>query len=311
MIDPTPPHRGRTTVRAAYASIAVATLVFGLNPSLFRMVDLDVPTILWCVNGITVAALLLKLAVFGGLGRLLTARRRPWELLGLVFATTVNNILFIAAVQQTTVANATLSHYCAPIFVLLLGTVVVGERIGRRSLASLAIAFLGLAIMVAPHKLTLADQHVVGILLGTSSALFFALEILLKKRLRSSLDAEVIVVLYVLGSAIVLTPFASPERLADVGARGLASLFVSGVVVSAVGLAVFMRGLRHVPAQKAAIIGYLEPLSGIAWGAILVLDFPDVGAMVGGAAILVAIWITIAGPRAGRAGPQADRCRAA
>ena len=51
---------------------------------------------------------------------LLTLGRSAGTVAGLAIFFTLNNVLFISAIKVTTIANAVLTHYLAPVFVVLL-----------------------------------------------------------------------------------------------------------------------------------------------------------------------------------------------
>ena len=147
--------------------------------------------------------------------------------------------------------------------------------------------------MLFPNELTLSNANFLGLIFGTLSAVFFALEILLKKKLRKFYKADIIVVPYLLISVILLTPFISFGNILTINTSGLFILLASGVVASALGITLFTSGLKYVKAQQASIISYLEPLGAILWGLLIIAEVPTIYTLIGGVFILSGTYLTI------------------
>ena len=215
-------------LRSAYVRVVVAVLLFALNPVLYRQLPLDPFTILASVNAIAVLAL--AAARTGGEGlRHLVSIPRAWRAtVTLAVCFTINNVLFLAALQRTTVGNATLTHYLAPLFVTAIAALYLGEAVRGRSLLALALACAGVLVMLAGGRRSPNDTHLVGLLFGTASAVFFAFEIVLKKVLAPSAPADVIAARYLALSVIFLVPFTNYSALGAVDGWPLAVLEITG-----------------------------------------------------------------------------------
>ena len=229
---------------------------------------------------------------------------RPAELRSILLLTvwfTVNNGLYLTALQKTTIANATMTHYLAPLFVAGLAWPLLGERLQPRAVAAMGTAAAGVAVMVAGSGLSLADAHFVGLLCGAGSAVFFALEVVQKKILAPSAPADVITVHYLVLAVLVLAPFARPFTLTSLRHAEMGLLLFAGVVTTALALYLFASALPAVSVQHAAVISYLEPLGAIAWGLVLIREVPDRFGLAGGGLVLVGILLIVGarspGPR--------------
>lgn len=278
------------------ARIAFATTLFSLNPSLFRLVSLGPLELFWTVNALAAVALTAHMLRRRELGAAWSALgARPRLLVALVAVFTLNNLLFISAIKVTTVANAVLTHYSAPVFVFLFGARQLREPLSGRSGLALACALGGLVCLVDPASLTLDSQHTLGLCLGLGSAVFFAQEIVLKKLLVRDISAPAIVLVYLGGSVVVLVPFlAWPPFSIPITDWGLVAL--SGVVVSGFGIPLFTSGLGDVRAQQASMVSYIEPIGSIMWGVLFVGEYPPLITLVGGALILAGTYLVVWGP---------------
>ena len=276
-----------------HVKIIIATLLFSINPLLFRLLELDALNILWVVNLIASFVLFLNILIQKRISIIFKNNRSALTLLFLGIFFTVNNILFISSVKTTTIANAVLTHYLAPIFVFILGIFLVNERLSRKPVIALILSATGLLIMLSPNEPSLANVHFLGLIFGTLSAIFFSMEILLKKRLTRSHPVDEIVIKYLIISVIILLPFISFEQIMSVDSIGLSILLISGIIGSAIGISLFTSGLRDVKAQHAGIISYIEPLGAIIWGLLIIMELPAIETIIGGALILLGTYIII------------------
>jgi drug/metabolite transporter (DMT)-like permease len=280
-------------LRATYVRLVVAVLLFALNPVLYRWLPLDPFTILAGVNAIAVLALATARAWRGGLRHVVSIPRAWRATVMLAVCFTINNLLFLAALQRTTVGNATLTHYLAPLFVTAIAAAYLGEAVRGRSLLALALACAGVLVMMAGERLSLDDTHMVGLLFGTASAVFFALEIVLKKVLAPSAPADVIAARYMALSVMFLVPFTDYSALRAVHGWPMAVLILAGVVTSAVAITLFTGALRIISAQHAAVVSYLEPFGAVLWALLLLREFPTRFGIAGGTLTLAGILVVL------------------
>ncbi|MBN2142524.1 EamA family transporter [Candidatus Woesearchaeota archaeon] len=276
-----------------YLKIVIATSLFSLMSPLVKLLELDSLSILWAITVIAFLSLGILFAFQGKLKEALTAREKWQMLLLLGVFTTINNILFLYAVKTTTIANAVLTHFLAPVFVVLLADITLKEGITRKDLLALALSFSGLAILIASNEMSLSNIHIVGLLAGTASAVFFAGEILSKKFLTKHHASGFVVFRYLLIPVVVLAPFTSFGGMKELSLLGMASLLIIGIVVIAFGNTLFQSGLRDVKAKKASIINYIEPLGAILWGILFFKEALTWETIIGGFLILFGTYLVI------------------
>ncbi|MBE0617725.1 MAG: EamA family transporter, partial [Proteobacteria bacterium] len=71
--------------------------------------------------------------------------------MGLLFL--VNNVCFLTAYEKTTVANAVLTHYTAPLFVAVLAPLAIRERVLPVTPVALLLAAVGMALLLPGVRL--------------------------------------------------------------------------------------------------------------------------------------------------------------
>lgn len=203
-----------------------------------------------------------------GFGRPHPRPRAPgaWALVALLGAFDAGNyILYFAAVQRGPLAVAVLTHYLAPVVVAAAAPLVLREPLGARTPWALAASLAGLVLLVLGAGGLQGDAGLTA-LLGGASAFFYGANTLLSKRLFAEFSLLEVLGWHVLASALLLAAVAPwpPPPLQEFLWRPVAGALLLGCC----GAVLFYLGLRRIPAQRAAVLTYLEPVVAAAVGAI-------------------------------------------
>lgn len=220
--------------------------------------------------------------------------RDAWLLLAaLVISSLANNLTYFYALAQTTVSNAVFTHYTAPVFVALLAPLLISERIRKETLVSLTIALLGLGMIVfGAGGLRLGGGHGAGIAAGTASGVAYAFLILVSRMLSRRLMHSRAIIVLLWATALITAPIAlTMEYRLDL--RAIILLACTGVFHSTIAPLLYFSGLRHVLAQHAAILGYIEPLAAVPLAFLFLSEQPSTWAVLGGIFILLSGYIVI------------------
>lgn len=124
------------------------------------------------------------LAAIAGRGpglRMPAGQARLWLLAGLFFA--LDLAIWHQSIRLTSVANATLLANLAPIFVVLFGWWLLGERVGFGFLLGMALA-LGGCVLLVSRSTGAGPSSLAGDALGVLTAVFYAGYILAITRAR-------------------------------------------------------------------------------------------------------------------------------
>ena len=226
----------------------------------------------------------------------LRSPRTTWDrkTIGLLFANSafdaLNIITFFAAISETTVAIAVLTHYIAPILIALAAPRIDGVRTpGARPAA--AIALLGLVVILEPWR-EAAPGATLGALLGVTSAICYAGNMFTVRRLAVRIGAGRAMSYHSLIVAVAAAPLLLLYGGA-ITAPDLALLAIGATTIGAGSGIVFAIGLTRIGSARAAVLTFAEPIVAVAVG-VLVWHEPlrplagVGGAMVLGAGIYVA-----------------------
>jgi drug/metabolite transporter (DMT)-like permease len=189
--------------------------------------------------------------------------RRPLTLLLLALASGWCNVAFIMAVLEGTVVRALLLFYLSPLWTVLLGRLLLGERLDRRASIVLLLALGGAVVMLwdpvidRPWPRSGADW------LAVSSGVGFALSNVLVRKLQDIPIAVksvcnwlgvVLVALVWVALAGIAAPAVTPGVYAGALALGLFGFVVMTVAVQ--------YGVTRMPVYRSAVILLFEIVVG-------------------------------------------------
>ena len=192
----------------------------------------------------------------------------------------------IFALKNATVANAMFLFASAPFMAALLGLVILKEKVRRATWLAMAVAGLGIGIMVAEG---LAGGFMLGNIAALLSALGFALFTIALRWGRSNdmLPAVCLGGIFTLifaGGACLLTGTGLAGPLADAGFAMSLGVFQLGL-----GLAVFIAGSKTLPAAELALLSMTEVLLGPVWVLFFLWEVPGPYTLLGGGILMAAI----------------------
>jgi drug/metabolite transporter (DMT)-like permease len=206
----------------------------------------------------------------------LAAQPARWDrktvllLLGNTATDATNVITFFAAMRYTTVAIAVLTHYLAPILIALASPRIEGTT-PRGARPAAAVALAGLVIMLEPWR-GAADGVVIGALLGAVSAVAYAGNVFVVRRLAERIGPARVMSYHSALAAVVMLPFAV-SGLATVSWADLGLVAAGATTIGALSGIVFIAGLTRIGSARAAVLTFAEPLVAVAVG-VLVWDEP-------------------------------------
>jgi drug/metabolite transporter, DME family len=222
--------------------------------------------------------------------------------MGLAFAATMG--FYLGSVKATTAANAIFLQCTATFWTIPLAALLLRERPDRRSIAGIALAMMGVALIVARGRDGRAGEEW-GIALGLASGLSYGGIVVGLRGLRdldptwlaafNNLTAAAILGL---GIAATTGTIATPEP------RDWPTLVAFGVIQLAIPYALFARGVRDVQAPEAALITLLEPILNPIWVLLRHGERPADATLIGGLFLLAGMAIRYLPSWAGPASPR-------
>lgn len=201
-----------------------------------------------------------------------------------------NVLTFFAAMQETTVAVAVLTHYLAPVLIAVLAPYVDREHV-RGAVPGAIVACVGLTLVLEPWR---GQADVLGAALGTTSAFAYAANVFTVRRLVPLIGASRVISYHSFVAAVLVAPFAIGAGVVP-DARALAWAGGGAVVLGALAGVVFVRGLAVIGSSRAAMLAYAEPLVAVVVGA-LAWDEPLGQLAVAGVILIIGSGVYVAKP---------------
>ena len=196
----------------------------------------------------------------------------------------LNNGLFYYAIQNTTIANAILLHYLAPLLVVLAAPLVIGEENrSKKKLAVALIGLLGMFIILSPQ----IGAINIGIIAGLASAVFYAAHVLVEKKLTASVES-LTAAFYKNSVAAALSVVAIPIVISQglFTFEEMSKIAFLGVTALGFGFVLFFRGLGKISSQNAMVLTYLETVIAIALGFVFFGEAIGMNTILGGLLII-------------------------
>ncbi len=223
----------------------------------------------------------------------LPVARRGWTWCSLVVAIpyAATFTLFTLANTYTTAANAIFLQATAPLYILLLGPLLLREHIRWRDLGFMVALLAGLALIFTSTReaTVIAADPEFGDLLALGAGFSWAFTVVglrwIAVRATHHEDKpEAAIVAGCFVASIIAAPFAFPVENANVGNW----LIVAYLGVFQIGLAyVFIaKGIRSLPALEISLLLLVEPVFSPIWVWLLLGESPAGLAISGGAIVI-------------------------
>ncbi len=210
------------------------------------------------------------------------ARGGGWVLPVSALLMAVSNLSFVGAITHTTVANTLVILATLPLFSAVLGWLLIGERVERRTWVAIAVALAGVAVVFSD---SLGGGLWLGDLMAVATAASQGLNLVV---LRQAGRRDMTPALCLSGflAAAVTWPLAEPTAIT---AHDLGILAILGLGVLPLSLALFISGTRTVPAAEVALLALIETILGPVWAWLGVGETPTAMTFAGGIAVVGAI----------------------
>jgi drug/metabolite transporter (DMT)-like permease len=198
----------------------------------------------------------------------------------------VNSLTFFYAFTTTTIANAVLTHYTAPVIVAFLAVVFLKERITPVIIVAIILASAGLWMML--DGLSIQGGQASGIAAGLVSGIAYALIVIIARQFGRQYRPILLTFIVNVTIIMLLAPF-----IREFPVHALWSFLFMGIVHSTAAPVLYYRGLREVSATRTAVLGYLEPVCAILLSMAFLHETPGMNSLFGGGLIVCSGYLTV------------------
>jgi RarD protein len=206
-----------------------------------------------------------------------------------------NWIFLFQSYKYTTISNATLSYYFAPIFVIILAPFVLKEKLTPLKIACIITAMSGLFLVVNIGSSAGGSyNHLVGVLYGLSAAVLYASVILMNKFIKDLSGFETTLVQLMMASLVILPYVFINDGLnfSGINSSSIILILVVGIVHTGIAYFVYFTSLKELKGQTIAVLSYIDPISAVIIAAIFLGESMSITQIIGGILILSSTFLS-------------------
>jgi drug/metabolite transporter (DMT)-like permease len=198
-----------------------------------------------------------------------------------------------------------------PIFMAVLARLVLGERFSWPRAAGIALAALGVLLVVSkddPATLLAGRFGAPGdVLILLSAPNWAVFSVLSRGALRRHPATRMMFYVITIGWLFTSVLFFTGPGLSEIGRitpRGWSALVFLGIACSGLAYIAWYDALKHMPASQVGALLYLEPLVAMTVAAVVLSEPILLSTVVGGTVILIGVWLV--NRRPGEPGPAPE-----
>jgi drug/metabolite transporter (DMT)-like permease len=289
-----------------YAMVAAAAALFAVNGAVSKvvLVSSGMSALRLAEARCTGALVGIGLVLLALRPASLQTSKREIALLGLygLVGVALVQLFYFLAIRRLEIGVSLLIQYLGPVLVVVWARFVIKERMRRRIWIALAMALLGLSLVVNVWRGVPLDG--LGVLYSSLAAVMFAAALLLGEHAVGSRDPLSLLCFGFLVASLfwaIVQPwwsFPVEEARSSISLLGnledvslptwslIAWIVVAGTIVPFV---LIVGSLRHLPATRVGIVAMLEPVLGAIVAFVWLDETLGTAQLVGGAIVLAGI----------------------
>jgi len=246
-------------------------------------------------------------------GQHLTAAELPLFLILSFLGVTTYFWLQFAGVRRTTATNVALLITLTPVWTSLLGRFFLGEELGRRRLAGIAMAFAGAVLVVTRGRFNLStgrDDLIGGLFILSNTLAWSVYSTLGRAVLQRRPALFVTAWVGVLGTVMMVPALVWTREFRGgihLTLKTWTAVAYLGLICTALAYALWYYALKHVRASLAGAFLYLEPLVTIILSRFLLGETLTLATVIGGMAIIAGVYWISSASEDQRLGRKPDR----
>ncbi|MFF2443968.1 DMT family transporter [Priestia megaterium] len=205
-----------------------------------------------------------------------------------------NWMFLYQAYDQTTLTNATLGYYFAPVFVMILSPFILKEQLPVKKIICIGIAIIGMLMIVGNGVSASGTEDLLGIFFGLLAAACYAALMLLNKFIRLKGRLEITIIQLGI-TALLLLPYVFLTEgfgILGVSKSSVPFIIILGIVNTGIGFWLFFSGMEKLKGQSIAMLSYVDPFVAILISAVILREHMTIVQILGGALLLGSTFIS-------------------
>lgn len=212
----------------------------------------------------------------------------------MLLASTLNALrmpFHIAGFLLTKIANSIIILNTWPIFVTIFSAVFLREKISRRNIWLLLMAFLGVLLIYSTEEFNLANRDFLGMSSMFLSAFLYSFTIIIYKKESNKYSKYEIIWYQNLMGTLVFFPFLFVKHPFP-SFKQLIVLTGYGSLIGFIGFSLFFSALKKLKASLAVLFAYFQVISAIFLGCLFFKEKLTWNIILGGCLITTSAMLT-------------------
>ena len=272
----------RSTHAKGRAIVSLGVLILTPDSLLVRLIGIDTWNMLIWRGFLQALGLTLLILLWyrrGAPAKLLAIGRRG---LAIALLFSLGTVLFIFALNHTSVANTLIIVASAPLFAALGSRIFLREAIALRTWLAILAALCGIALLAADG---IGQGTLPGDLAALGVAITMGADFVVLRHARAVNMIPAMAVSGLLVGALAL--FMAPAIVLD--QQQVLYLLLMGLVVVPISFALITIGPRYLPAPEVGLLMLLETVLGPFWVWLVIGERPTNLGLVGGAIVVATL----------------------
>lgn len=205
-----------------------------------------------------------------------------------------NWVFLYQSYDYTTIANATLGYYFAPVFVMILSPFILRESLSIKKIVCIGIAIIGMLMILGEGVSTSGLDDLLGISFGLIAAAFYAALLLLNKFIRDIGKLEQTIIQLGM-TAFLLMPYVFLTEgfsIFEVSSSSIPFIIIIGVINTGIGFWLFFSGMEGLKGQSIAMLSYVDPFVAIVISTMILQEPMTIVQILGGVLLLGSTFVS-------------------
>lgn len=173
-------------------------------------------------------------------------------------------VLYLEALNYTSMANAVMTIYMAPMIAMLISPVLFNEKLTFKSCILILFAFMGLAMMQKQTS-SVSELFNTGLLYGLASALCYSGFIILNKYPLNPIQQKSHSLHQLLCGSIIIMPLLMGQSF-EFSLYQWTGLIMAGILPGCLATALAVSALQKMETSLFSILIYIEPIAILLFG---------------------------------------------
>jgi len=202
-------------------------------------------------------------------------------------------LLFAVAAQHLPAGYLSLLNATTPAFGAVAAALLLGEALGLRRVAGLAIGLFGVGLLVTLGPVVLNESTILGILAALVASASYGIAAVYLTKLVREVPGVTIAACTLSAASFILAPFVWFFPGGSGSALALGSVATLGVLCTAIAYLIYFDLVKRIPPTRAVVVTFLIPAFAALWGWMFLGEIVTSRMLLGGTICLLGTWFSV------------------